>query len=112
MIFRRRSNVGFAPILGIVVNVRDLRALMFKNTHDLLDRNTETIAGFFGQINFFDQAFWTKVPSCGKRSRVLNRGGVIRRPICLRQSAAAVATRREGHRSPLASEPLLPVGLL
>src|SRR5262245_20937373 len=29
MIFPRRSNVGFAPILGIVVNVRDLRAPMF-----------------------------------------------------------------------------------
>jgi hypothetical protein len=28
MIFPRRSNIGFAPILGIVVNVRDLRALM------------------------------------------------------------------------------------
>src|SRR2546423_14902922 len=29
MIFPRRSNVGFAPTLGIVVNVSDLRALMF-----------------------------------------------------------------------------------
>jgi hypothetical protein len=52
MIFPRRSNIGFAPILGIVVNVRDLRALMLFRM--------ATIAGFFLANQFFDQTFRTK----------------------------------------------------
>jgi hypothetical protein len=51
MIFPRRSNVGFAPILGIVVNVRDLRAPM---SECRLSR------AFFGEINFSFKHFGQK----------------------------------------------------
>ena len=64
MIFPRRSNIGFAPILGIVVNVRDLRALMLFRM--------ATIAGFFLANQFFDQTF------CTKEFRAVERGAGYR----------------------------------
>src|SRR5205814_9812889 len=65
MIFLRRSNVGFAPILGIVVNVRDERAPIF-----FLVRNAD-YPEFLPEL-VFGQGFWTK--EFGKEFRAVEKG--------------------------------------
>ena len=72
--FPRRSNVGFAPILGIVVNVRDLRA------HPCFSE-CRLLRAFLAKSTFRSSILDKRVPSCGKRSR--EPSGFIRRPICL-----------------------------